>query len=161
MFACVLACTTASARVLIRMAHGGLLPKIFERTSSKHCTPGPGIALAVLLMFGATAGMQLRSFTGSDMYDLFGSLAVFGFLTAYALVAVALPFARRASGQRSFAVTSISIFTVLVVIMIAVFDLRSTADEAHARIPYVYLTYIGAGVAWYALRKKRSVVTAA
>ncbi len=34
MFACVLACTTAAARVLMRMAHGRLLPPVFERTSS-------------------------------------------------------------------------------------------------------------------------------
>ena len=44
MFACVLACTTAAARVLMRMAHGGLLPTLFERTNRKHGTPGPAIA---------------------------------------------------------------------------------------------------------------------
>ena len=160
MFACVLACTTASARVLMRMAHGGLLPKVFERTSAKHATPAQGIVLSVLLMFGATAAMQMRAFTGSDMYDLIGSLAVFGFLTAYALVALALPFARRASGQHSVAVTSVSILTVLVVVMIAVFDVRSTPDANHAAIPYIYLVYIGAGVAWYAVRRRLTVITA-
>lgn len=160
MFACVLACTTASARVLMRMAHGGLIPRIFERTSAKHGTPAPAIALSVLLMFGATAAMGLRAFTGSDMYDLFGSLSVFGFLTAYALVAVALPFARRASGQHCFAITAASILTVLVVIMIAIFDLRSTADEIHARIPYVFLAYMCTAIAWYVLRRNRTAITA-
>ena len=52
---------------------------------------------------GAGACAALR---GSDMYDLLGSLSVFGFLTAYALVALALPFARRAVGQHSLAVTA-------------------------------------------------------
>ena len=33
MFACVLACSTAAARVLLRMAHDGLLPAAFERTN--------------------------------------------------------------------------------------------------------------------------------
>ena len=43
-------------------------------------------------MLAATAAMELRAFTGSDMYDLLGSLSVFGFLTAYALVAARAAF---------------------------------------------------------------------
>jgi len=160
MIACVLACTTAAARVLMRMAHGGILPVIFERTSKKHGTPVPGVILSVVLMLGATWAMGLRAFTGSDMYDLLGSLSVFGFLTAYALVALALPFALRAAGQHSHVVAAISVLTVLVLMLIAVFDLQSSADAIHARIPYIYLGYIALGLAWYALRRKRAVITA-
>jgi amino acid transporter len=160
MFACVLACSTASARVLMRMARSGLLPKALERTSKKHGTPVPAIVVSVLLMLAATAGMELRAFTGSDMYDLLGSLAVFGFLTAYALVCVALPFARRAIGQHSHTLTAVSIATVLVLVTIAIFDLRSTSDAIHARIPWIYLAYLAAGIVWYALRRKNAVVVA-
>jgi len=160
MVACVLACTTAAARVLMRMAHGALLPAAFERTSRKHGTPGPAIALSVGIMLVATAALELRGVSGSDMYDLLGSLSVFGFLTAYALVAIALPFARRALGQHSHAVAALSIVTVVVLLMIAAFDLRSTSDAVHARIPYIYLGYIAVGIGWYALRRKRAVVTA-
>lgn len=158
MFACVLACTTAAARVLMRMAHGALLPAVFGRANRRHGTPGPAIALSAGLMFATTAALALRGVAGSDMYDWLGSLSVFGFLTAYALVAVALPFARRALGQHSHMVAAASILTVAVLILIAVFDLRSTADEVHARIPYIYLGYIAAGIAWYALRRNKAVV---
>jgi amino acid transporter len=106
-------------------------------------------------MFAATAALSLRGVAGSDMYDWLGSLSVFGFLTAYALVAAALPFARRALGQHSHWVAGISVVTVLVMILIVIFDLRSAADENHARIPWIYLGYIAAGVAWYALRRKK------
>jgi amino acid transporter len=156
MFACVLACTTAAARVLMQMAHGRLLPGLFERTSKKHGTPGAAIALSAGLMLASTLAMEWRAFTGSDMYDLLGSLSVFGFLTAYALVALALPFARRAMGQHSHLVAAVSVITVVVLILIAVFDLRSTADAVHARIPYIYLAYIVAGIAWYALRRGKA-----
>ncbi len=158
MVACVLACTTAAARVLMRMAHGALLPPVFERTNKKHGTPGPAIALSVGLMLAATAVMQLRGFEGAEMYDLLGSLSVFGFLTAYALVAVALPFARRALGQHSHVVAAVSVLTVVVLVLIAIFDLRSTSDQIHARIPYIYLGYLAAGIGWYALRRKRTVI---
>lgn len=154
MVACVLACTTAAARVLMRMGHGGLLPRALERTSAKHGTPGTGILVSAGLMLAATAVMALRGFSGAEMYDLLGSISVFGFLTAYALVAIALPFARRARGRHSTAVIALSAMTVLVLVLIGIYDLRSTADAMHARIPYFYLAYLTAGMAWFVLQRK-------
>jgi amino acid transporter len=156
MVACVLACTTAAARVLMRMAHSGLLPAALERTSRRHGTPGTAIAVSAALMLAATVVLALHGVEGSDMYDWLGSLAVFGFLTAYALVALALPVARRAVGQHSHVVAALSIFTVAVLILIAIFDLKSTADAAHARIPYIYLGYIALGIGWYAVRPRKA-----
>jgi amino acid transporter len=155
MFACVLACTTAAARVLMKMAHSKLLPAALERTSKRHGTPGPAIALSAGLMFILTAILAVRGVEASDMYDWLGSLSVFGFLTAYALVALALPFARRALGQHSHSVAGISAFTVAMMILIVIFDLRSASDVTHARIPWIYLAYIALGLAWYWLRGKR------
>jgi amino acid transporter len=153
MFACVLACSTAAARVLLRMAHDGLLPAVFERTNRRHKTPGIAITLSTALMFAATAGFALRGVTGYTMYDLLGSLSVFGFLTAYALVAAALPFARRALGRHSHVLAAVSVLTVAIVVLIAIFDLNSAADAVHARIPYLYLVYIAAGLGWYGVRR--------
>jgi amino acid transporter len=157
MFACVLACTTAAARVLLKMAHGKMLSAALERTNKRHGTPGTAIALSTGLMLAVTAALSLRGVEGADMYDWLGSLSVFGFLTAYALVAVALPFARRALGQHSHWVAGISVLTVLVMILIVVFDLRSATDVNHARIPWIYLTYIAMGVAWFLVRRKTVV----
>ena len=155
MFACVLACTTAAARVLLRMAHSGLLPASLERTSKKHGTPGAAIALSAGIMLASTWVLALRGVQGSDMYDWLGSLSVFGFLTAYALVAGALPFARRALGRHSHTVAGVSMLTVVVMILIVIFDLRSATDENHARIPWIYLGYIAAGLGLYLVRRKK------
>jgi len=154
MFACVLACTTAAARVLMRMAHQRLLPAALEQTNRRHGTPGAAVLFSATLMFLATAAMALCKFEGSEMYDLLGSLSVFGFLTAYALVALALPFARRALGQHSKMVMVVSVLAVLAVLLIAFLDVRSTSDAVHARIPYIYLAYIAAGIVWFLLRRK-------
>ena len=153
MFACVLACSTAAARVLMRMAHDGLLPAALEHTSRRHGTPGAAVALSTALMIAATAGFALRGATGSTMYDLLGSLSVFGFLTAYALVALALPFARRALGRHSHVLAAVSVLTVAVMVLIAIFDLNSASDALHARIPYIYLVYIATGLVWFWVRR--------
>ena len=49
----------------------------------------------------------------------------------------------------------------IVLVLIGVFDLRSTSDELHARIPWTYLAYIVAGITWYAIRRKQTLVGAA
>ena len=155
MFACVLACATAAARVMLRMSHAGLLPHALRITSPRHGTPANAIALSSILMFLATAAMAARGIAGFDMYDLAGSLSVFGFLTAYALVALAVPFAERSLGRSpSTAIVLTSAFTVLVIVTIAVFDIRSSSDPAHARIPYLYLAYIAVGLGAYFVRRK-------
>jgi amino acid transporter len=161
MFACVLACTTAAARVLMKMAHTGMLPKALEQTNKKHGTPGAAVAVAAGLMLAMTVGLSLRGVNGSDMYDLLGSLSVFGFLTAYALVAVALPFARRALGQHSHWVAGVSVLTVVVMVLIVIFDLRSATDAAHAGIPWVYLAYIAFGLTWYLVRRNKAAAVGA
>ncbi len=153
MFACVLACSTAAARVLLRMAHDKLLPAAFERTNQRHGTPGPAIVFSTALIFAATAGFALSHATGSTMYDLFGSLSVFGFLTAYALVAIALPFARRALGRHSHMLAAVSVLTVILIVLIAIFDLNSASDAVHARIPYIYAVYIALGLTFYGVRR--------
>jgi amino acid transporter len=153
MFACVLACATAAARVLLRMAHDGLMPGALARTNRTHGTPGTGIALATALMLAATVGFAACGATGSTIYDLCGSLSVFGFLTAYALVAVALPFARRALGRHSHLLATISALTVIFILLLTLFDLNSAADAVHARIPFIYLVYIAAGLGWYGLQR--------
>ena len=154
MFACVLACATAAARVVMRMARGGLMPRALERTSPRHGTPSAAIALSASLILLPTVAMSLRGFAGSEMYDLLGSLSVFGFLTAYGLVALALPFARRAVGQHSHLLAAVSIVTVIIILLIGVFDLRSAADPLHARIPYIYIVYLALGLCWYAVVRK-------
>ncbi|UWZ85056.1 APC family permease [Occallatibacter riparius] len=154
-FACVLACTTAAARVLLRMARSGLVPEFMQRTSARRNSPTAATVLASLFMFVGTTGMALCNVTGYEMYDLAGSLAVFGFLTAYALVAVAVPFATRENGQISRLAAVISPATVLVMVLITVLDIRSSADAAHARIPYLFLGYLAVGFAIYFSRRRQ------
>ena len=146
--------------MLMRMAHSGILPARLELTNPRHKTPAAAILLSATFMLLGTAAMSVAGFTGSEMYDLAGSLAVFGFLTVYALVSLALPFARNAVGQHSWAVAAVSVFTALVMLMVAVFDIRSATDPVHARIPYIFIAYIAAGLGWYGLRRRRATESA-
>ena len=50
MFACVLACITAAARVLMLMAHHGLAHKWLTHTHKRNATPGGAVLVVGLLM---------------------------------------------------------------------------------------------------------------
>lgn len=152
MFACTLACCTAAARVALRMARDGVLFAPIARTSRRHGTPALAIGFSAGAMFIASSALILKSRSAFDIYDLAGSLAVFGFLTAYALVAVALPFAKKARGDRSNVAVLVSAITAVTILLIAGFDIQSTADPMHAPIPYVYLAYLAAGLLFFWLR---------
>jgi amino acid transporter len=152
MFACVLACANAAARVMLHMSHAGVLPRTLQSTNRVHGTPGPALAISSILMFLATEVMATRHISGFEMYDFAGSLAVFGFLTAYALVAAAVPFAERASGQSSVWVAFVSVLTVVVMVLISIFDIRSSSDSVHTRIPFLYLLYVAIGLTIYFIR---------
>lgn len=153
MFACVLACATAASRVLLRMSANRVLPAVLQRVSPVHGTPGVAIALACGLMFAGTCLMALRSVSGFEMYDLAGSLSVFGFLSAYVLVALAGMVRFRREGTVLVLLTGV--ITIAVICMVAVFDIRSAADVVHARIPFLYAALIAAGLLSGTLRRSR------
>jgi len=154
MFACVLACTTAAARVLLRMAHSGLMPDAFGQTHKRFGTPAAGVILTGVVMFAATAALALKGVGGTDMYGWLGSVSVFGFLTAYALVAVSLPFARRALGQHSQAVMLVSWLTVLVMIAGTVGSIYPVPPAPAIWFPYIYLAYMALGMSWFLVRRR-------
>jgi amino acid transporter len=154
MFACVLACTTASARVLLRMAHSGLIPDTFGKTHPRFGTPSAGVILSSAAMLLATFGMSLRGIGGTDIYGWLGSISVFGFITAYALVAVALPFARKALGQHSNLVAVVSWITVTVMVAATVGSVLPVPDPPAVWFPYIYLGYMALGMGWFLVRRK-------
>jgi amino acid transporter len=154
MFACVLACTTAAARVLLRMAHSGLVPDEFGKTHPRFGTPGRGVILACFAMFAATGALALKGVSGADMYGWLGSISVFGFLTAYGLVAAALPFARRALGQHSHPVMIVSWFTVLVMVAGGVGSVFPVPEGPPFWFPFIFLAYMTLGMAWFVARRK-------
>ena len=153
-FACVLACTTASARVMLRMAHSGLLPDTFAETHKRFGTPTKGVILTGFVMFVVSAPLILHGATGPDIYSWLGSISVFGFLTAYALVAVALPFARKALGQHSNLVLALSVITVLVMTAGIFGTIYPIPDPPVRWFPYIYLAYLAVGMMWFLARRK-------
>ena len=156
MFACTLACITAAARVLLKMARDGLVHAHLGRAHARNETPHLAVlasAFAVLLL---SVGLAARGAGGADIYAWMGSLAVYGFITAYFLVAAALPFYLRRRGQLTPAALALAIAGALAMLLAMAGTLYPVPTQApYNYLPYLYLAYLLAGLAWFALAPRR------
>jgi len=91
MFAGTLACITAAARVLLRMAHDGLAHESLRATHVRNQTPGRAVVITGIAAVLPVAVLAGRGASGLDVYGWLGSLATYGFIVAYALVCAAQP----------------------------------------------------------------------
>jgi len=92
------------------------------------------------------------------MYDWLGSLSVFGFLNRVRVGSRCLPSLARAGPALPHGCRRQHPPVVVLILMLSS-TCCSTADEVHARIPYIYLgLHPAAGIAWYALRRNKAVV---
>lgn len=159
MFACVLACITAAARVLLKMAHDGLVPAALGRAHHRNETPHLavlGIGLAVLI---PSLALTARGVSGADIYGDVGSLAVYGFITVYGLVAGALPIYLRRRGQLTPAALVLAAAGVLSMLL-AMAGTLYTGEAIPPPLnvlPYAYVAYLAAGLGWSAVAGRSRV----
>ena len=102
MFACTLACINAGARVLYAMTHDGMSPvRAIGNVHRSRRTPHVAIGVVAILMVLIPLATQVAHISPVDATGGAGTLAVFGFLLGYLLVAIGAPIFLMRSGVRS------------------------------------------------------------
>jgi amino acid transporter len=158
MFACALACLTAGSRMLLSFGHDGLLPRVFTHTT-KH-TKAPGVAIwtvavpmTVIPIAYIAAGSVDTVLTGVE-----GTLATYGFMLAYGLVALAAPiYLFKLNEGKALAwilgilgaVTMLFIFYVNWIPTAIPNDIFPNLVGSFKALPYVFLVWTAVGLAWY------------
>ncbi|HTV13458.1 MAG TPA: APC family permease [Acidobacteriaceae bacterium] len=148
MFACVLACITAAARVLLLMSHHGLTHTGLTKTHERNETPHLAVLVTAAATLVVTGALAARGVSGADIYGWLGSLATYGFLTAYALVCLAVPgFLRRREELTPlwFLLAAAGVIAMLLAIAGSLYPVPT---GAYRWLPYIYLTYLLAGWIW-------------
>ena len=159
MFACTLACITAAARVLLKMAHDGLVPSPLGRTHHANETPHLAVLTTGFAVLLPTAILSARGVSGMDIYGWMGSLAVYGFLTIYFLVAVALPLFLRRNHLLTPSALTLSIGAALAMILAMAGSVYPMPTEKpYNYLPYLYLAYLILGLAWFTFAHRRPAV---
>jgi len=155
MFACTLACITAAARVLMRMAKNGLVHNRLGHAHHKNSTPGSAVLLIGFIMAVPVTILSLRGITSSDIYGWMGSLAVYGFITTYGLAAVALPIYLKRRHDLTLGTLLLSTAGTLAMFLALAGTLYPIPSAPYNWLPYVYLGYILCGLVWHAISTGR------
>ena len=93
--------------------------------------------------------LAVAKVNGSAIYDWMGSLATYGFITVYALIAIALPFHLRRSQRLTLGTTLLAGAVVATMALILEGTLYPVAEFPKNRLPYIYLLYLVAAVGWH------------
>ncbi len=158
MFAATLGCVIAAARVLLLMAHHGLAHKSLAATDAELETPSKAGVLTALLAFAPVAVLALRHAPPDEVLGWLGTLSVYGFMTAYGLVAVALPVHLRKMGRFSARGVVLSVLAACAALAAIIGTIYPVPEAPYLYLPYIYLAYMVAGVAYWWIAVRREVL---
>jgi len=161
LFAGTLACITAAARVLLRMAHDGLAHRLLRATHARNRTPSYAVIITGLAAVVPVAALAARGASGLDVYGWAGSLATYGFIVAYALVCFALPRYLRLHQAVVGRARTVSLVAGLAMVFALAGNVYPIPEGPYGKLPYLYLAYLAAGLAWFFFRAKRKESIAA
>jgi amino acid transporter len=156
MFACTLACITAAARVLMMMAHNGMAHRWMSRAHERNSTPHTAVLVTGLATLLPPVVLALSKTSGVTIYDWMGSLATYGFIMVYALVAVALPLHLKAQRKLSPAIVVLATASVLAMVLVLEGTLYPVPDAPKNWLPYLFLAYLAVGIALHAWQTRGS-----
>ncbi len=163
LFAGTLACITAAARVLLRMAHDGLAHDLLRTTHAQNRTPSYAVVITGIAAVLPVAALAGRGASGLDVYGWMGALATYGFIVAYALVCLALPRYLRQHNALHPGARLLSILAAVAMLLALVGNLYPVPEGPYGKLPYIYLAYLAAGLGWFFVRlriRKAPVVEA-
>jgi len=160
MFAGTLACITAAARVLLRMAHDGLAHESLGATHAHNHTPSRAVVITGVAAVLPVAVLAYRGASGLDVYGWLGTLATYGFIVAYALICAGLPRYLRQYQAFTPGAQVVPWLAAAVMLLALVGNLYPVPEGPYGKLPYIYLAYLVAGLGWFMVRarSKRSVV---
>ena len=156
LFACSLACVTATSRILLTMSRDGLLPSSMGRAHDTHATPHIASAVSAIIMIVVLAGLALKGFGALDIYNMNGTIATYGFLLAYVLIAVGSVVA----AIREKVVSPLLVFSAVVGILFMGLAIKGsvapwpTAPDQY--LPQIFAVYLVIGIIYMVIDRQRS-----
>ncbi len=160
MLACTLACITAASRVLLLMAHNGLAHASLHGVHARNGTPSAAVLATGVATILLSVPFSAFNVSGETIYDWMGSLATYGFIIVYALVAVALPLYLRKRGCLSVGAVAVSALSVAAMALVLAGTLYPVPEAPKNWLPYLFLAYLGAAAGYNMWRTRGTDGTA-
>jgi amino acid transporter len=142
MLSCTLACVTAAARVLLLMSHNGLAAGRLRSVHSRNRTPHVAVLATAVVTMLLSVPLSAGKVSGETIYDWMGSLATYGFLVVYALVAVALPLYLKRRQRLTYSSIVLSVLAVAAMALVLAGTLYPVPEAPKNWLPYIFLLYL-------------------
>jgi amino acid transporter len=164
MFACTLACLTAGSRMLLSLGHDGLLPRVFTHTSKHTKAPDVAIWVVTVPMIVVPIAYIIAGSTSTILTGEMGTLATYGFMLAYALVALSAPLYLRKLNESKALAWALGILGAVAMLFVFYVNWIPTAIPndifpalvwPYWTLPYIFLGWTALGLVWYFITKAR------
>jgi len=155
-FLCFLGCITAGARVLFLMGRRGALHSLVGETHESNQTPHRAVLVSSIAAFVPAGILIARGVNLFEIYGLLGTLATFGFVTAYILVSAAAPLYLRSLGRLTPQAIGISILAIAAMGAALLGNLYPVPPPPYSTLPYLFTGLLWGGFAWSMIWSNRS-----
>ena len=159
-FSLSLSCLNAGARIVYPMANHHVLPAPLGRTHSANKTPHVAITTFVLVMLAVPCALQIFTNPLTTFGDA-GTLAAFGFITAYYLITVAAPIYLKKRGELKARHVVLAVVAGLAMAVPTVGSFYPVPAWPVNLFPYIFLSWMAVGGTWlFALSRRRAHIFA-
>jgi len=147
-FSCCLACINAVARILFMMGRDGRLPASIGQAHATNETPHIAVTLTALAIFVLTAGSTLAGLGLIEGITYYGSIATYGFLLVYILIAIVAPLYLRREGALNPTQVVVTILAIVFMMLPVIGSFYPVPPYPLNILPYIFLVYMALGVLW-------------
>ena len=147
-FACVLASINAGSRILFALSRHGIIHPRVGTAHRTNATPDVAIALTAVLTFVIPVVVLFAGNSIMDAYAYLGTIATFGFLVTYILVAIAAPvylYRNNRFQPHQIVISAIGIVFMLIPLVGSLYPIPAAPYNI---LPYLFLLLLVAGSAW-------------
>ncbi|HVX21316.1 MAG TPA: APC family permease [Acidimicrobiales bacterium] len=160
-FGVVAASLNAAARGLYSLGREEILPKDFARSHSTYKTPHVALLVLGPVAVAAPVILVAEGITPLDIFGYIGTVASYGYLLAYVLVAISAPiFLARRKVLTPLPVV-VSVLATAAIGYVIYKNLVPVPAAPYDYFPYVFVAWVVIGLAWYLVLKVRDPARAA
>jgi amino acid transporter len=155
-WACVVGCTNAAARVLYQLGRHNVVHSNFGKAHASNQTPHIAITIVAVITYIVPAVLLAKHQANFDIYGWVGTIATFGFLLNYLLIAIAAPFYLKKEGELKLSGIVLAVVTSLILLVPIVGSVYPLPTGVAVWFPVIFLAWIAVGAIWYFVRRSTS-----
>jgi amino acid transporter len=146
-FACALASVTAASRMLFSMARYKVMGRGMDAVHATHQTPHVAVGICCVIVLALCIATLPMS--ALDAYGTTATLATFGFLVVYLLIAISAPLDLRSVGLVRPIHIVVGAVGALLMAGVILGTLYPVPAWPYNVVPYVFAGYMLIGAAWF------------